>query len=140
MADNYDQLLDTLYASLPKKQAASGERFEIPPADSFNEGSKTIIRNFDGLCAKLRRTPAEVSRFLFKELAVPGEIQQGGRLLLHGKFYPKLVNEKITDYCKSQVLCSQCGKPDTHLKAGQSARHVAILVCEACGATNSVKV
>ena len=135
---NYDQLLEDLYAGMPKKPLSSGERFECPLADSFNEGSKTIIRNFDGLCSKLRRTPAEVSKYMSRELAVPSEVQQGGRLLLHGKFMPRIINEKVSEYCKTQVICSQCSKPDTHVKTG-ATRHVKILICEACGANNPIQ-
>ncbi len=135
--NNYDQLLDNLYANLPKTKA-TGERFECPIVEVLNQGSKTIVKNFDGACAKLRRTPQEVAKYLFKELAVPGEAQQGGRLLLHGKFRDKQVNEKIAYYCKTHVTCSQCGKPDTHLEASGD-RHVKVLKCEACGASNTVR-
>lgn len=135
---NYDQLLDNLYAKLPKKNLSTGERFECPVVEVLNQGNNTIVKNFDGTCAKLRRTPQEVAKYLFKELAVPGEAQQGGRLLLHGKFRDRQVNEKLSHYCKTRVICSQCGKPDTHLEA-TGDRHVRILKCEACGAANNVR-
>ncbi len=135
---NYEALLDNLYAKLPKKNTFTGERFECPIVEVLNQGSKTIVKNFENACSKLRRKPEEVSRFLFKELAVPGELQQGGRLLLHGKFRDKQVNEKLNLYCKTQVLCSQCGKPDTHLQS-TGERHGKVLKCEACGAVNPVR-
>lgn len=138
MEYNYEALLDNLYAKLPKKNLSTGERFECPVVEVLIQGNKTIVKNFDGACSKLRRTPQEVAKYLFKELAVPGESQQGGRLLLHGKFRDRQVNEKLGEYCKTRVLCSQCGKPDTHLEAGGD-RHVKTLKCEACGATNTVR-
>ncbi len=135
--DNYEQLLENVYTSLPK-QRSSGERFECPVVDVLNQGNKTFVKNFDAACSKLRRKPQEVAKYLFKELAVPGDIQQGGRLLLHGKFRDKQVNEKFSLYCKTHVLCSQCGKPDTRLE-NSSDRHVRALKCEACGAVNTVR-
>ncbi len=135
---DYDQLLDKLYAALPKKNTNTGVRFECPIVEVLNQGNKTIVKNFDGACSKLRRKPDEVAKYLYKELAVPGETQQGGRLLLHGKFRDRQVNEKLNDYCKTRVLCSQCSKPDTHIET-TGDRHVKVLKCEACGATNSVR-
>ncbi len=135
---NYDALLEDLYANLPKKKTSTVERFECPVVEVMNQGNKTIVKNFDAACSKLRRTPQEVAKYLFKGLAVPGEAQQGGRLLLHGKFRDRQVNEKLGDYCKTRVLCSQCGKPDTHIE-DNGDRHVKVLKCEACGASNTVR-
>ncbi|MFH0712967.1 MAG: translation initiation factor IF-2 subunit beta [Candidatus Micrarchaeota archaeon] len=138
MEYNYDALLDNIYAKLPKKNLNSGERFECPLVETILQGNKTIVKNFDAACAKLRRTPVEVGKYLSKELAVPSESQQGGRLLLHGKFRDRQVNEKIADYCKTHVLCSQCSKPDTHIE-DTGDRYVKVLKCEACGAVNNVR-
>ncbi|MFA6049157.1 MAG: translation initiation factor IF-2 subunit beta [Candidatus Micrarchaeia archaeon] len=134
-ATNYSSLLDRAFANLPKR-SSSGERFECPVADLFVEGNKTTIRNFDFICSRLRREPPAVAKYLFKELAVPGSIA-GGKLVLQGKFMPRVVNDRIQTYCQTSVICKQCGKPDTHLE--DVDRHVKILVCEACGAKNPVR-
>jgi translation initiation factor 2 subunit 2 len=132
----YEELLENAYSSLPEK-TKGGERFEPPVLESFNEGNKTIIRNFQVACGKIRREPAEVSKFLSKELAVPATVE-GERLILHRKIKGDIVNKKFEEYLKSQVICKQCGKPDTHIEheAGQRAR---MLVCEACGARGVVR-
>ncbi|MFH0835315.1 MAG: translation initiation factor IF-2 subunit beta [Candidatus Micrarchaeota archaeon] len=135
MAEEYEKLLDKLYSNLPTKRT-SGERFEIPVADCFLQGSKTIIRNYGDICSRLRRTPEELSKYLFKELATPGVIS-GQQLILHSKVNPRLVNEKLTSYCEIYVICRECGKPDTHLDAVD--RNVRMLVCEACGAKKPVR-
>ncbi|MFH1257640.1 MAG: translation initiation factor IF-2 subunit beta [Candidatus Micrarchaeota archaeon] len=130
----YEQLLERAYATLPKKQV-SGERFEMPIADAFLHGTKTIVKNFDGLCAKLRRKPEEVAKFLFRELAIPGKREQGN-LLLHGKISGRLINEKLALYAQTHVLCKECKKPDTHIE--HSGRGPKMLICEACGARSTV--
>ncbi len=135
MAFEYNQLLDRAFANMPERKT-SGERFECPVADLFVEGNKTTVRNFDFVCSKLRREPAELSKYLFKELAVPGTVG-GGKLVLQGKFMAKVVNDRIQTYCQSSVICKQCGKPDTHIEAAD--RHVRMLVCEACGAKNPIR-
>ncbi len=130
----YEQLLDVAYQSLPEKKS-TGERFEIPVADTFLQGNKTLLRNFDALCQTLRRKPEEVSKFLFRELATPGALD-GSRLLLHAKLSPRLVNEKIALYAQSHVICRECKKPDTYLLS--HGRGPKTLVCEACGARSPV--
>ena len=133
---NYDNLLDDLYANLPKNKV-SGERFEIPSANTLVQGNKTIIKNFDFICQRLRREARIFTKYLSRELAVPGNIA-GKELILQGKFSNRAINEKINAYCKAQVLCSECGKPDTHLE--NQGRNVYVLVCEACGARRPVRI
>jgi len=131
----YDQMLDELYAKLPKKQVRS-DRFEIPLADVFITGSKTLVKNFDAICAYIRRQPAQVLKYLSRELAAPGVIE-GQRLILQGKFSPRAVNERIASYAKLFVFCRECGKPDTNLVLLE--RNVYALQCEACGAKSPVR-
>jgi len=128
----YNELLDKLYSTLPEKEKmGSGERFEIPTANAITEGTKTNIENYEEICKTLRRKPEELAKFLFKELAIPGKIQQG-KLVLSGKIALRLINEKITLYAESQVICRECKKPDTRIEShGRGAK---TLVCEACGA------
>ena len=132
---NYANLLDRAHANMPKQKVKS-ERFECPTADIFIEGNKTSIKNFDEICSKLRRKPQEVSKYLFKELAAPGVIQ-GTRLVLQGKFPARVVNDRILTYCKTNVICKECGKPDTHTE--NLERNLKMLICEACGAKSPVR-
>ncbi|VVB65624.1 Translation initiation factor 2 subunit beta [Candidatus Gugararchaeum adminiculabundum] len=128
--DDYEKLLDKAYANLPKK-VLTQERFEMPAVDSFIQGTKTIVKNFDFVCQKLRRDPNQVAKYLYKELAAPGSVQ-GQRLMLQGKFGDKMLNEKLENYAKTYVLCKECGKPDTNLI--EEGNRIHTLVCEACGA------
>ncbi|HNT60759.1 MAG TPA: translation initiation factor IF-2 subunit beta [Candidatus Bilamarchaeaceae archaeon] len=132
----YDELLEDAYSKMPEK-AGSGERFDIPVLDSFNEGNKTILKNFQAACLKIRRAASEVSKFLSKELATPATVE-GDRLVLHRKLKPEAVNKKFEEYVNGHVLCKQCGKPDTHIDSG-SGQRAKMLVCEACGARGVVR-
>lgn len=133
---NYDKLLDDLHNNLPKKKS-TGERFEVPFANTLIQGNKTIIKNFDFICQRLRREPKGFTKYLTRELAVPGTVS-GKELILQGKFSNKAINNKINAYCKAQVLCSECGKPDTHLE--NSGRNTYVMICEACGARKPVRI
>jgi len=132
----YDEMLDSVYASLPEKKS-TGERFEIPLFDSFTQGNKTVVKNFDEVCSKLRRKPEELGKYLSKELAVPGSLE-GPRLVLATKVNPRLLTEKLVSFCELRVLCKECGKPDTHVEHAEG-RGVSVLVCEACGARRPVR-
>ena len=133
---DYEEILDALYTKLPEKKS-SGERFEIPVAQVFIEGNKSIITNFEEICSKLRRKKEEVARFLFKELATPGSIQ-GDRLVLQSKINAKLVNSRLTTYVEQFIICKECKRPDTHIEF--QGENVRILVCEACGAKAPVRM
>jgi translation initiation factor 2 subunit 2 len=133
---SYDELLDNVYLKIPSK-TSSGERFEIPVFDCFTQGNKTVVKNFDEVCSKLRRKPEELAKYLSKEIAVPGTLE-GARLMLSTKVHAKIVNEKLVNFCELRVLCKECGKPDTHIEQGEG-RSVGILICEACGARRPVR-
>ncbi len=132
---DYDSLLDKAYKELPE-QSGSGERFEIPILDAFVEGNKTIIKNFFSVLQKIRRKPEHLVKFFTAEFAVPATVE-GERLVLHRKLRPELINKKFTDYVKNYVICTQCGKPDTHIE--DSGHRSKVLICEACGARAAVK-
>lgn len=136
MVEKYDALLDKLYKSLPERKT-SGERFEPPVAELFFEGNKTTIRNYGDVCARLRRKPGELAKYLFKELAAKGAVEaNGAKLALNAKLTPRQVNEKLEYYIQTAVICKECGKPDTHVDVVQGVR---TLVCEACGARKPVR-
>ncbi len=128
-------MLDEAYAALPKKQVKD-VRFEVPLADVMIAGSKTTVKNFDAICAYVRRKPVQVAKYLFNEMAAPGVIE-GTRLILQGKFAARVVNERVLNYVKLFVLCKECGKPDTNLVLIE--RNVYALQCEACGAKSPVR-
>ncbi|MFH1785029.1 MAG: translation initiation factor IF-2 subunit beta [Candidatus Micrarchaeota archaeon] len=132
---NYEQLLDGLYAKLPKT-TSSGERFEMPKFEYFTEGNKTILKNFKIVIEKIRREPEVLSKYLSKELAVPVEIQ-GDRLILQRKLAGDIVNTKLEEFIKKFVMCKECNRPDTHIEdLGHRVRN---LICEACGARKAIR-
>lgn len=131
---SYDELLDRAYGVLPERTAELA-RFEPPTAVIAIEGNKTIIRNFAAIAEKLRREQRHIARYLSKELAAPS-IVEGGRCIFMTRLSDRAVGEKLGDYIKAFVVCSQCGKPDT--KIVDLGRGLHVLICEACGARSAV--
>ena len=132
----YDGLLDDIYKNLPEKAKHSGERFEPPRFEFFTEGNKTIVKNFGPVCDKLRRTKDMLSKYLSKELAVPVSID-GERLVLQRKLMGDTLGKKLEEFINKFVMCRVCMRPDTNIvELGHGLKQ---LVCEACGAKNSVR-
>jgi len=130
----YEQLLERAYKQLPviiKEEV----RFEIPKINAVLSGNKTVVANLPQLASTLRRPVEHLLKFMLRELATTGE-QKGGEYVFVGKFRPEMLQDKIIKYAKEFVLCYQCGKPDTHLLKEATAT---FLVCEACGARDSVR-
>ncbi|MEM3555237.1 MAG: translation initiation factor IF-2 subunit beta [Candidatus Micrarchaeia archaeon] len=132
----YEKLLERAYSMLPDK-SSSGARFEMPVIDSFTQGNKTIIKNFDEIAQQLRRESRELVKYFSRELAVPVTVESG-RAVLQGRFNERFLNEKLQRYVKLSVFCKECGKADT--KIIEVERGVKMIVCEACGARFPVRV
>jgi translation initiation factor 2 subunit 2 len=131
---DYEELLERAYEQLPE-EVLEDRRFEVPKPRVSIEGKMTIIQNFKEIADKLNRDPEHLSRFFLKELGTAGHID-GDRLVLHGTYHPKLIEEELKEYVEEFVLCPECGRPDTKLVREDRQW---ILKCEACGAWSSVR-
>ena len=132
--ENYERLLDTALEKMPKK-LHEGDRFQVPEAATEIQGNKTLVKNFGEIMAALRREPQHLERYLFKELATPGNIQ-GSTLILQRKLTSSFIQEKIVSYVKDFVYCKICGEPDTKfMKEGR----ITFIQCDACGARSPYK-
>lgn len=125
---DYKELLKKARANLPVKKG--GARFEMPRASVLITGRLTTVKNFSDLVRMLRRDPKHMAKYLFKELAVPGEMKNS-ELVLQGKFSSSVINSKVENYAEEFVYCRECGKPDTALVKTDRIEQIK---CEACGA------
>jgi len=75
-------------------------------------------------------------KYLSRELAIPMG-REGAGLVLQGKFYDRVLNEKLKKYVNSFVICKECKKADT--KIVDVERGTKTIVCEACGARSPVR-
>lgn len=132
--DDYEQLLEKAYKEV-KTVTGSSERFEIPKVKGEVAGKNTIITNIHEIASYIRRPLENLSKFLLKELAVSGKIENT-RLILNRRLSSALVNDKVQLYVKEFVLCHECKKPDTEIisEKGIKFKH-----CLACGAKYPIK-
>ena len=133
--EGYTMLLDRAFSKMPNLVAESSD-FVIPTVDSIVQGNKTIIRNLSVISDKARCKPAEIARYVSKELAVPVNLEEQ-RLVINGRFTNDDLNKRVRRYFEIYVICKECHKPDSHLES--AGRGIFNFVCEACGARYGVK-
>ncbi len=132
--ENYDSLLEEAYKKV-KVVKTSSERFEVPKVSGMVAGKSTVITNISAIASYIRRPLEHLAKFLQKELATYGKMDNG-RLVLGTRVSSEKVNEKIQLYTKEFVICPECKKPDTEIvtEKGIKYKH-----CLACGAKSPVK-
>jgi translation initiation factor 2 subunit 2 len=132
--ESYENLLKEAYSKV-KVVTTGSERFEIPKVEGQVSGKNTIITNITQIAAYLRRPIEPLAKFLLKELATSGKME-GDRLILNTKLNSAKVNDKVQQYAKEFVICSECHKPDTEIisEKGIKFKH-----CLACGAKSPIR-
>lgn len=132
--EDYEQLLNEAYSQI-KVVEISNDRFEIPKVKGKVAGKNTIITNILEISSYIRRPVEHLAKYLQKELAVAGQIENN-TLILKTKLNSNKVNDKITQYVREFVLCNECKKPDTEVV---SEKGVKFKHCLACGAKYPIK-
>ncbi|RLF26458.1 MAG: translation initiation factor IF-2 subunit beta [Thermoplasmata archaeon] len=131
---NYKELLKRVQEKASAKRVEQ-DRFKLPRVDIFYEGNTTVLKNFDKILDMINREPDHLLKFLLGSLGTAGEIVGGGRVKFQGKIPTVDLQNKLKEYVDTYVICSECGRPDTHLvKKGRTI----LLRCDACGAFRSI--
>lgn len=130
----YNILLEQAYAKVKIIKKENG-RFEVPEVVGQIIGKSTIITNITPIANYLRRPVIHLSKFLQKELATSGKLDNE-RLILNARLNSAKVNEKIRAYMREFVLCNECNKPDTELLTEKNFK---FKHCLACGAKSPVR-
>jgi len=132
---NYEALLTRLYSKLPPKR--SMRAYDLPVLQIEYVGTHTIVRNFAEACDRLRREPRIVMRFMLRELAMPGAVDDKGQLVIYRKVAPHTIQQLFTRFIETYVKCPTCGSYDTVLERRKGK--VWIIKCLACGAETFVR-
>jgi len=130
---NYDDMLDRA-ASETSDVSGTDERLSVPDPEVRQEGSATVVENFQTLCASLGREPDHLLQFLQREVGTSGHIDESGRARITGSFDAARIGDAIETYIEGFVRCSECGLPDTRLEEEGGST---VLRCEACGARSA---
>lgn len=132
---DYQALLKRAKEKLPEK-VATHERFRIPEANVFLEGKTTVLRNFEDIAHAVNRETQHVLAYLLREIGTAGTID-GRRAVFKGRVSPSQIEDRISGYVETYVLCSECKRPDTRI---EKEGRITVLECDACGAHRPVAV
>ncbi len=126
--DDYETFLDRALKQAPAVKTAD-TRFVVPIPKLFSEGRATVLENFGDIIDVLRRDSAHFMKYMLRELGTAGKIE-GRRATFQGRFSSDAIKSHVDNYVREYVICSECGRPDTHLIKSD---RVLILKCDACG-------
>jgi translation initiation factor 2 subunit 2 len=84
-----NRVVDAIHSNNP--ELADKKRFTMKPPQLMRVGTKkTLWANFPEICAMMRRSPDHVFQFMIAELGTEGSIDGNKRLVIKGKFVPKV--------------------------------------------------
>ncbi|MFP4633167.1 MAG: translation initiation factor IF-2 subunit beta [Halobacteriales archaeon] len=131
---SYESDLDRALDEMPDIEG-SRDRFEVPEPEVQTEGSSTLLTNFQEILDVLNRDEDHLMKYLLSEIGTAGHVDQGGRARFKGDFSTDEFSRVLDAYVGEYVLCSECGRPDTHLERED---RTLMLRCDACGAFRPV--
>ena len=101
-----------------------------------SRATRTVISNFHQIAATLGRPVEHLLKYILKELAAPGDLKSTA-LIVGTKIPASRINEKVQQYVKDLVICSECNRSDTKLVKEDK---VMFVKCSVCGAKQPVRV
>ena len=131
---DYLKLLEKAIEQLPPENTKKN-RFEIPKTSSSISGNRTVLHNLKDICDRLKRDRNHLLKYLAGELATSATID-GNRAIFQGRFTNLALEQLVERYVNDFVLCPVCHQPDTKITRKE---RVYFLVCEACGASSSIR-
>jgi len=137
---HYDELLGRVFGILREKNPALSEKTKtiIKPPQVLREGTKkTVFSNLMEICNAMHRNHDHVIQYMMAELGTSGTLDGQQRLIIKGRFLPKVFEGVLRHYFIEYVICQMCKSSDTQLIKDPKTR-LSNCVCQACGASRSV--
>lgn len=108
---NYDDLLNVLFSTIPKKK-----KLILKPPKINNINKRTVWENFLEICDTINRPHDHLLTYLMAELAIEGSVDSQGHLILRGYFTQKQIESIVKKYIRIYVLCKTCGSYETKIE------------------------
>ena len=137
---HYDELLGRVFGILREKNPALSEKTKtiIKPPQVLREGTKkTVFVNLMEICNAMHRNHDHVIQYLMAELGTSGTLDGQNRLIVKGRFLPKVFEGVLRHYFINYVICNMCKSADT-LLVKEAGSRVSFCRCQSCGASRSV--
>lgn len=140
----YSELINRAFLFLHGKNpalaagSAGRKKISLQLPQVAREGTKkTVFLNFGAICKSIHRQQDHFLTYMSAELGTTGNIQDGGRLVVKGRFTAEAIAKVLKRYMKEYVICTSCRSPDTVLMRDANTR-LYFVSCESCGAKRSV--
>lgn len=140
----YAELINRAFQFLHGKNPAlasggsSKKKVSLQLPQVAREGTKkTVFLNFGSICKSIHRQQDHLLAYMSAELGTTGNIQDGGRLVIKGRFGAEGIANVLKRYMFEYVICTSCRSPDTVLMRDANTR-LYFVSCESCGAKRSV--
>lgn len=140
----YQELINRAFQFLHGKNpslaggASQRKKVTLQLPQVAREGTKkTVFLNFGSTCKSIHRQQDHLLAYLCAELGTTGNIQEGGRLVIKGRFGAEGIANVLKRYMLEYVVCTSCRSPDTVLMRDATTR-LYFVSCESCGAKRSV--
>ena len=140
----YEELITRVSEFLHGKSPAlvgsvgTTKRVKLQLPQVAKEGSKkTVFLNFGSICQSIHRQQDHLLAYIAAELGTTGNIQDGGRLVIKGRYNVEALTKILKKYMIDYVICASCRSVDTVLMRDANTR-LYFLECESCGAKRSV--
>ncbi|CAM9750698.1 unnamed protein product [Chrysoparadoxa australica] len=136
----YDALLDRIQDLLTANnpELAERSRIKLKPPQLMRMGTrKTVWANFQEICQLMKRSPEHVYAFVVAELGTDGSIDGNQRLVLRGRYVPKVIESLLRKYIVEYVTCQMCRSPSSTLTRDSVSR-LFFVHCQDCGSSRSV--
>lgn len=140
----YQELINRAFQFLHGKNpslaggASQRKKVTLQLPQVAREGTKkTVFLNFGSTCKSIHRQQDHLLAYLCAELGTTGNIQEGGRLVIKGRFSAEGIGNVLKRYMLEYVVCTSCRSPDTVLMRDATTR-LYFVSCESCGAKRSV--
>jgi len=136
----YSELLLRIFGLLNENNAdlvkARKNKYVMKPPEIFRDGTKkTVWVNFAELCKTMHRPTDHVLAYALAELGTSGSLDGSDRLVIKGRFQPKMIESVLRHYVAEYISCFTCKSGDTLLK---KENRLYFIQCKACGSSRSV--
>jgi translation initiation factor 2 subunit 2 len=131
-----DRVVELLQANNPDLVDKKRTRMKPPQLQPLTS-KKSLWVNFQEICAGMQRDPLHVYSFFMTELGTEGNFDGNERLIIRGKYPPKVIESLLRKYISDYVTCVMCRSANTELSKDSSTR-LYFLNCKECGSSRSV--
>lgn len=128
---SYEELLDRAFSRIPVRDPSKGVVFEVPSIETIAVGTKTIVKNFRNIAHVVGRDEKLLMKYLVKELAAAGSIDEAGNLILSGRFSAQVLDKLLKRFVDTYVKCPTCGSIHTVLEKSKKTFKLKCLACSA---------